>query len=194
MEWLENIVDKSLDKMAQEEVFMKRPDPNMPKEMIDKSIPKNDDWTGWKPVKSNIRDEELDSLELKIGRELPLSFRSFLKYKCFYDLFLQDRTIGLISNLPGRTIEGIEDVVLNGWDPYYLIELGYIYFANFEDYGLLCFDANCLEDGNEYPIVFFDHEDLTIAHPYANYFRDLLESDTERGNRFIEKLNKFYAQ
>lgn len=194
MEWLENIIDNSLEKMAREQILMSRPDPNMPKEMIDNSIPRENDWIGWRPIKSDISDQELDELEVKIGKELPHSFRHLLKYKYFYELEMEDRSFSLFGNLPGRTIRGLEDGILNSWDPDYLIELGYIYFADFHDYGLLCFDANCIEENNEYPIVFFDHEDLTTVHQYARNFQDLLESDQERGNRFIEKLNDFYAQ
>lgn len=194
MEWLENMIDKSLEKMAREAVLMSSPDPNMPKEMIDDTIDRDNDWKGWKPIKSDITDQELDLLEVKIGKELPYSFRHLLKYKYFYKLEMEDQSFSLFSNISGRTISSLEDKILNSWVPELLIELGYIYFADFQDYGLLCFDANSKEENNEYPVVFIDHEDLTTVHQYARNFRDLLESDLERGNRFIDKLNDFYAQ
>lgn len=193
MEWLENIVDESLRKMECEEVLMKRPDPNMPSQMINDKIPRADDWIGWKPIKSEVTDEELHSLESTIGIEFPKSFKYLLKYKHYYSLVLKDKAIHLISNIPERTLQGLELGLLENWYPKNLIELGYIYFAEFHDYGLLCFDSNFKEDDNEFPIVYFNQEDLSQAHPYAENFRDLLESEPDRSNKFIEKMNELYS-
>lgn len=193
VDWLEVLVDASLERMIKGKILMRHPDPNMPQEMIDPNIPKQDDWIGWRPISSNITDLELDDLELKIGKQLPQSFRHLLKYKCYYELKMEDRSFSLLNNLPGRTIIELEKGILKNFYPSCLIQLGYIYFADFHDFGLLCFDANSIEENHEYPVVYFDHEDLTTVHYYAKNLRDLLESDKERGNRFIEKLNTFYS-
>ena len=102
MEWLEKIVDETLDKMAREKVLMKNPDPYMPKEMIDSSIPSNNDWKGWKPIPSIFDDSDLNKLEKVLGIELPKSYRHFLMYKHFYELDIPDFAINFHTNLPDK--------------------------------------------------------------------------------------------
>ena len=74
--------------------------------------------------------------------------------------------------------------------PKLILGRGYIYFADFEDYGLLCFDTNAKVPDHEYPIVYMDHEDVNDIEPYAENFRALMEAHGERGNDFIDMLNE----
>jgi hypothetical protein len=85
-------------------------------------------------------------------------------------------------------------MIFTRFDPEPLIERGFIYFADFNDYGLLCFDTNDHVEDYDYRIVYIDREDLYEVHPYANNFRELLEADSEKGTRFIEKLNDYYRE
>lgn len=191
MEWLEHIIDNSFAEMAKDK-SMKMPG-KIPEEMLDLSIPASDDWRGWKPIKSIITDEDLNKLEKRLTLHLPLSYRHFLKYKHFFELSLPDYAIQFPSHLPDKNLYWFIDRVFQSWEPEYLIGRNYIYFADFNDYGLLCFDANEPRENNEYKIVFIDHEDLETVHEYATNFRELMESDSEAGNRFIERLNDFYS-
>lgn len=86
----------------------------------------------------------------------------------------------------------LRDLVFDSFEPELLIGRGYIYFADFHDYGLLCFDANEVRSDNEYPVVYIDHENLEEVHSYASNFYDLLTGDSERGNRFIDYLNELH--
>ncbi|WP_375563344.1 SMI1/KNR4 family protein [Bernardetia sp. OM2101] len=143
----------------------------------------------WKPVASSITDEELDELENKINKKLPKSYREFLKYKYFKEFMLEDYGIDFPSHLPNKTIDDIlerEEIFADEFMPN-----GFIYFADFSDWGFLCFDTNQNREENEYPIVMIDHEDTETIHLYAEDFKDLLESDEDRSNRFIEDLNDF---
>ena len=194
MEWLEKIIDDALDKMAKEEILMSRPDPNMPIEMFDPNIPSESDWKGWKPIPSVLDDSDLNKLEKMIGIELPLSYRHFLKHKHFYELEISDYAVNLHAHLPDKSLESFKELFFEYFDPGYLIEKGLIYFADFQDYGLLCFDSNIKRENNEYPIVFIDHEDLTTKHNYSNDFKELMTADRERGNRFIMELNEHYRK
>ena len=194
MEWLEKIIDDALDKMAKEEILMSRPDPNMPIEMFDPNIPSESDWKGWKPIPSVLDDSDLNKLEKMIGIELPLSYRHFLKHKHFYELEISDYAVNLHAHLPDKSLESFKELFFEYFDPGYLIEKGLIYFADFQDYGLLCFDSNIKRENNEYPIVFIDHEDLTTKHNYSNDFKELMTADRERGNRFIMELNEYYRK
>ena len=192
MNWLEDIVDKCLEDMSNEK-FLMMTCGKIPGEMLDTSIEPSDDWRGWKPIASIITDEDINLLEKKIKYALPLSYRHFLKYKHFIHLRIPDIEVNLPNHLPDKNLTEILELVFNCNVPELVIGKGFIYFADFSDYGLLCFDANETRENNEYPVVYIDHE-LGDVHLYANNFRDLLEADDEKGNRFIEKLNEYYRE
>jgi hypothetical protein len=191
MEWIYKVVDSALEKMAKTTISMMTP-AKLPVNMVDESIPKSDDWTGWKPTESIITDEDLTRLENKIGHNLPLSFREFLKYKHFVQLRLNNYAIGLFSHMPDKELSELKRKILEFHEPELLIDQGYIYFADFNDYGLLCFDTNNKRENFDWSVVYIDHDDLETIHEYAENFKDLIESDEEHGNRFIDKLNKMY--
>lgn len=189
MKWLYKIVDEVFIRMQKEEFAMSVENYHFPKEMIEKEAPINKKLKIWKPVASSITDEELYELENKINKKLPKSYREFLKYKFFNEFMLEDYGIEFPSHLPNKTIDDIlerEEIFEDEFMPK-----GYIYFADFSDWGFLCFDTNQSREDNEYPVVMIDHEDSENIHLYAENFRDLLESDQERSNRFIEYLNEF---
>lgn len=64
MEWISKVVDRALEKMAKTTISMMTP-AKLPVNMVDESIRKSDDWTGWKPTESIITDEDLNRLEKK---------------------------------------------------------------------------------------------------------------------------------
>jgi hypothetical protein len=187
-----DLIDSYLEEMRRREFLFKMPDPKMPKAMIDSSIPTDNDWVGWKPVASTVTDGDLDAFEKEIKYPLPQSFRTYLKYKHFYELSLPDLAVNLPRHVQGRTIAVLRDLVFDSFEPELLIGRRYIYFADFHDYGLLCFDANEVRSDNEYPVVYIDHENLEEVHSYASNFYDLLTGDSERGNRFIDYVNELY--
>ncbi|MDN5201972.1 SMI1/KNR4 family protein [Fulvivirgaceae bacterium BMA10] len=191
MDKTKSIVDRCLEDMAKNKILMMIPG-DIATEMIDNSIEPMDDWKGWKPIDSIIDDSDLDSLEEKIGYKLPPSYREFLKYKHFYNLRIPDRAVNFPNHKPDRRIGFLRELVFERMDPELIIGKGYIYFADFEDYGLLCFDTIHKNENNEYRIVYMDHEDLDDIHVYANSFIELLEADKETGNRFIDKLNAYH--
>lgn len=191
MEWLHKIIDDSLQEMSKTEISMMTP-ADIPEEMQDGSIKRMDDWSGWKPIRSIIENSDIDKVEKEIGFPLPSSYREFLKTKHFFGLRIPDRAVNLPGILPDKELSFLREFVFEMMEPEFIIGRGYIYFADFEDYGLLCFNTNEQAENNEYPIVFIDHEDLDDIHLYANNFKELLEADKERGNRFIEYLNDYY--
>ncbi|MEM8891147.1 MAG: SMI1/KNR4 family protein [Bacteroidota bacterium] len=193
MKWLEKIVDDSLKEISKTPISMMVLG-FIPEEMLDTSIKQSDDWRGWKAVESTISDEDINQFEEEIGYQLPTSFRYFLKYKYFFRLPIPDSAVILSENLPHKKLSTLKKLIYEYEEPELIIGRGYIYFASFEDIGPLCFDANEKKENNEYKIVFMDHEDLEDVHPYAANFKDLLESDDERGDRFMDYLNDFYAE
>ena len=65
-----------------------------------------------------------------------------------------------------------------------LVERNYLPFARYSDWGVQCFDANIQKDGNEYPIVTFDHEDDYDSPDTAN--NSFLEMFAE-GNAHLDE-------
>jgi hypothetical protein len=191
MEWLKKIVDRTLEEMKQEEIRMMMPG-DIPAEMLDSTIPPSDDWKGWKPINSIITDDDIDQFENDIGHKLPLSYRAYLQYKHFYWLRLPDIAVNLRANLPDKSLSDLRYLVFDTHEPELILGKNYIYFADFHDYGLLCFDANEPATDNEYKIVYMDHENLEDIHFYTNNFRSLLEGHSDYGNDFIDKLNEYY--
>lgn len=188
MNWLHQKMDEVFVRMQKEEFAMMVEDYHFPKEMIESEDPKNKSLKIWKPIASTITDEELNELENKIAKKLPKSYREFLKYKFFKEFMLEDYGIDFPSHLPNKTIADIlerNDIFEDDFMPK-----GLIYFADFSDWGMLCFDTNQEREDGEFPIVMIDHEDMETSHLYAENFRDLLESDEDRSNRFIEYLNE----
>ena len=161
----------------------------IPEAMLDPSIEPSNDWRGWKPIDSIITDDDLDRVETKIGYPLPQSYREFLKYKHFYELDTTDSAVNFPQHLPDKDLKFLISFAFDYMIPELIIHKGYIYFADFEDYGLLCFNTNEQRENNEYPIVYIDHDDLKEVHLYANNFMDLLEGDEGRGDRFVDYLN-----
>lgn len=195
MEWLEKIIDETLERMGKEEVYaMAAPSSHIPLEMLNTSIEGEDDWKVWKPIPTNLKIEDFKVLEKAIGFKLPESYKHFLSYKYFYELRLINHSIQFPTNLPDQRIESLKEFIIETTEGEKLLKKGYIYFANFNDYGFLCFNTNQTVKDNEYEIVFFDHEDIKIAHHYTENFKNLMESDENHGNRFIEKMNEYYEK
>ena len=191
LDWIKNIVDQSLLKMSSSSSPWAMMTPgHVPAEMIDNPKLVDAEYLKWKPIPSTITDEELNQFENKIGFKLPLSYRTFLQYKHFVKLYLPNRTINLPANMPSTRLKPLEDYIFNYYDPELIIGKGYIYFADFEDYALLCFDTNQKCADYEYPIVYIFHEELDDIQPYVASFRELITSDEEHGNRFIDYLNE----
>lgn len=188
MEWLHDIVDKSLKKMSEEEMLM-HVSSGIPSGMKDSSGKESNDWSTWKPINSIIEDVDIEKVEKEIGYSLPPSYKAFLQYKHFVELRIPDFLVHFPGNFPDKEITFLKEMVFEIMEPELIIDKGYIHFATFSDFGLLCFDTNKKVDDHEYNIVYIDHELLEETHLYATSFKELLLADEDRGNRFIEYLN-----
>ena len=145
------------------------------------------------PINSIIEDSDIEQLEKEIGCPLPKSYRAFLKYKHFFEIRIPDSAVKLPSILPDKNLTFLRELVFEMMEPEFIIGRGYIYFADFDDDGILCFNANEKSEDNEYPIVYIDHENTDDIHLYANKFKELMEANEERGNRFIDYLNDIHS-
>jgi len=162
-----------------EKGILTRPDPRMPQEMIDETKGKKEDWTHWRAIKSTVTENDLLSLENEVGLRLPLSYKEFLKYKHFYSV----HSINGFEPFEHIIYHWKETLQKKWFHPElkeYLLDQGFIWFGNHEDWGFLCFDANKSALENEYPIILIDHETIEAHQPRYKNFLGCLEENTFR--------------
>jgi len=125
--------------------------------MRDPNIPARNDWIGWKPIPSTVTDVDLDQLETTVGATFPPAYRSFLKYRHFYDL----------TEVGVRFFPHPVDTWRSTLDNEYLIEpkerilgIGLIPFGSeaMMDAGPVCLDTRNISPPGDASVVFWDHE------------------------------------
>lgn len=139
---------------------------------------KTEGWKKWFPINSTVTDAELEDLEIQLNFHLPKSYKTFLKYKHFYELYLS------VARFSGHEIRHwrphLLDMFFSTYPKKNLIDKGYIPFANWSDWGVLCFDTNKSIEENEYPIILWDHEYGDKYEPFSkNFLSLLLKLDSE---------------
>ena len=166
--YLKKWVDKGLNKLpGQIEV-----------EMSDPNQDKKEEWRIWFPIDSKVSDNEIDEIERKIGHKLPNDFKTFLKHKHFYNLHISD--VSFCGHPINSWGEKFTKMIFDSYPTEYLIEKGYIPFADWSDWGLLCFDTNRSKENNNYPIVLWDHEvEDEVQEQFMDFYELMLCIDKE---------------
>ena len=150
-------IDKSLQNLKVADLMF-LPHSNMPKEMVDLNVNQKEDWIPWKPILSKVSEKDILEIESKIGIKYPKIYKDFLKYKHFYDL----ENVAEITFFKHCVRDWKNDLLeqyFESWEPDELIKKGFIPFADYSDWGIVCFDTNRMKN-NDCPIVMFDHETL----------------------------------
>ena len=157
---------------------------NVPIEMKDGT--KNEDgWITWKPIKSTVTNSEIIQLEVMTNCNFPISFIEFLKYKHFYGLYLAAFPMIRFYNHPIKNwLKKYVQMYSYDWVREDLISNKIIPFADYGDYGFLCFDAREKYPNNEYPILMVDHELVGDIDSYEMFNSSFMEMVKER---LIEK-------
>ncbi|WP_298425701.1 SMI1/KNR4 family protein [uncultured Kordia sp.] len=164
---MEEIINKYLNEIVSLEINSKPGD--VETEMLDSSADNNKEWKNWLPIQSTVTDSELSELENEIGHRLPDSYKKFLKIKHFYELYIAE--CSFCSHPINTWRAKLMEMIFDG----YPIETGRIPFANWSDWGLLCFDTTAKCENNDYPIVLWDHEVYDqFEFQYSN-FENMLE-------------------
>jgi hypothetical protein len=112
---------------------------------------------------------------------LPKDYTTLLQHKHFYDLHIFEASF---FKLPVNSWEkDLSDMILNAYPPEFLIGRGLIPFADWLDWGLLCFDTTkeCVD--NNYSIFLWDHESPFETEKFANNFYELLVKLNEEENK-----------
>lgn len=156
-------VDNGLNSLPQKiELKMTNPDEE----------PNEEGWQKWYPIDSTITDTEIEELETQLNFQLPSSYKTYLKYKHFYELYISE------ARFSGQEIKGwrryLVDMAFDGYPRELLIDKGYIPFADWSDWGVLCFDTNQPNSDFEYPVVLWDHERCDTFESYSENFTKLL--------------------
>ena len=157
-EYLKELTDLQLNKLPTKIVT----------EMADPNQDENEEWRIWNPVKSQVTDIEIEEFESRLGHKLPKSYIKFLKYKHFYELQISE--CSFCEHPLGIWRASLSEMIFNEYPRELLLDKGKIPFANWSDWGLLCFDTNNKHTNNEYPIVLWDHEMFDEFEPkYINF-------------------------
>ncbi len=168
---IENIIDKHLQKWI-DNGLNRLPDATAP-EMAKPDEPIDEEgWQTWYPINSTISDTEIEELEEQLKIKLPTQYKSFLKYKHFYELYIYQ------ARFSGQEIRTwrrhLIDMAFDGYPREFLFDKGYLPFADWSDWGLLCFNTNNPSTDNEYPIVLWDHERWEEFEEFSSDFNSLL--------------------
>lgn len=165
-----SIIDAHL-KIVVENEFNKYPG-EIAAEMTDPAYASQDGWGTWFPIDSTVTARDIESFEVQLGHKLPEDYKTFLRHKHFYELHISEASF--CSHPVHTWLEHQHKMIFHGWPTEELIERGYIPFADWSDWGLLCFNVNSHFEENDYSIVLWDHDDRDEVKKVAYNFKDLL--------------------
>ncbi|GEP90002.1 SMI1 / KNR4 family (SUKH-1) [Chitinophaga terrae (ex Kim and Jung 2007)] len=151
---IKNIIDTHLNKWVEDELN-KLPieiDPAMAGPVNED----DDDWNTWLPIPSTVTDAEIEDFEKQLGHKLPGDYKTFLKHRHFYELQIGE--VSFCSHPVNTWRADLAEKIFEGYPTKYLLDKGYIPFADWSDWGLLCFDTNRNQQDHNYPVVLWDHE------------------------------------
>ena len=115
-----------------------------------------DDWKYWRAINSTVTDQDIEEMQRLLGVRISKQYQELLRHKHFIEL-----QIGEVSIFP-HPVEGwksrITKAVFGGYPKELLIEKGYLPFADYSDWGLLCFRVTEQNADGEYPVYRWDHE------------------------------------
>jgi len=138
----------------------------VPDYMVDHTKHTNtSDWCHWKPLKAEISEADFENYEKQTGIKLPASYKTFLGYKFFIDLNFGHEVI-FFKHTKNWINENLESI--NQWGTEFTTDKGLLPFADYSDWGLICFDANIPYEENEYNICYIDHEDMDTPKEYVH--------------------------
>jgi hypothetical protein len=165
------IIDKYLQKWVELDLN-KLPYKKIEKEMADPSENPLSEWKTWFPIDSKVNDLEIIDLENQIGFNLPKAYKDFLKHKHFYELQIYQASF--CSHPINIWRSSLTEMTYNGCPREYFLDKGYMPFANWSDWGLLCFNTNEKVIDHSYPIMIWDHERFDEFELQSDDFEQLI--------------------
>ena len=175
-EIIKDIIDSHLKKWG--DLQMNKLPGHIEAEMADPDQDKSEEWRTWTPIDSKVTDKEIQDFEEQIGHRLPDTYKVFLKHKHFYDLQISE--VSFCSHPVNIWRSKQVDRIFDGYPREFLINKGYLPFADWSDWGLLCFDTTRHKGDYNYPIVLWDHEIADdVKDEYDDFLSMLVKVDME---------------
>ncbi|MBP2618333.1 SMI1/KNR4 family protein [Chryseobacterium jejuense] len=163
---IKEIVDRTLDFWVENELNQLPCD--IEKEMLAPDQP-DDEWKFWLPVTSTVTDAQLKEFEKETGFVFPEDFKIFLKHKHFYELQISEVSFCSLPVSSWRA--SLREMMFETYPRELLFNKGYVPFAVYSDWGLLCFDTH-----NNNAVVLWDHEyEDSFEYQYPNFYELLTE-------------------
>ncbi|MCL9806828.1 SMI1/KNR4 family protein [Flavobacterium amniphilum] len=140
-----------------------------------------EEYQTWLPIESKITDIEIEEFETQLGYKLPVDYKIFLKHKHFYELQISE--VSFCSHPINIWRAKQTEMIFDGYPTEFLIEKGFIPFAGWSDWGLLCFDANRNKEDHNYPIVLWDYEMAEdVQDEYKDFYDLMTNIDANKNN------------
>lgn len=170
----------------------------VPIEMRDGPV-NEDGWVLWKPIKSNVSDEELMEIEEQYGFKFPPYFALYLKaYYQLLDQVFSNKYDGQLVMMPccpsDQPLTQLKELI-EAWNP--LVKSGYIPFAQWGDgWGPICLDMqNPTSEGNDFAVIWFDHEQIIpLAEEGCKQRENIVRFSQPLYRSFKEFFYDIYAQ
>ena len=176
---IKNIIDTYLKKWV--DIKLNKLPIQIEPEMSDPTQDKSEEWRIWFPIESKVTDAEILEIESRIGYKLPDDYKTFLKHKHFYELHISE--VSFCRHPVNVWRAKLTEMIFDGYPTEYLIEKGYIPFADWSDWGLICFDTNRNQSDKNYPIVLWDHEMADeVQDQYKDFYDLITKLDEEEKN------------
>ncbi|MGL6127009.1 SMI1/KNR4 family protein [Chryseobacterium artocarpi] len=163
---IEEIIDRTLNFWVENELN------KLPCDIEEEMLAPNqtdDEWKTWLPVKSTVTDSELEIFEAETGFIFPEDFKIFLKHKHFYELQISE--VSFCSHPINLWRASLREMMFETYPREFLFDKGYVPFATYSDWGLLCFDTH-----KNNAIVLWDHEIAdSFEYKHKNFYELLTE-------------------
>ena len=129
----------------------------------------------WKAIDNRISDEDIADFEGKLNIVLPLSYKTYLKYKHFYemfwdlDVFLYPKPVHSWSKILIDNNEEMQEEILDN---------GYFAIGRYSDYGVIALKLTDNEN-KEGEVVLFDYETPekeVLAPNFVEFLNQILQN------------------
>lgn len=162
------IIDTHLNKWIQAGIN-RRPGAVEP-DMASPGQDPTEEWRTWFPIPSRVTHQDIADFEEQIGHRIPEDYKILLQHKHYYDLLIAEASFA--AHPVNRWRYFHSSMIFDGYPREFLIDKGLLPFANYSDWGLLCFDTNRNQVDANYPVVLWDHE---RAHGFQDYAPDFYQ-------------------
>ena len=141
---------------------------DVPAAMKDGASEAGDPFVKWKPIPSQVTEENIQQLEKLMKHPLPVSYKTLLQYQHFVEMTVGEEEVSFFRNLPNNWLNELRETIVDYDEFGGLLDRHLLPIADFGEDGVVCFDANAPAPDFEYPLVRLDFGDeFKKVHPLA---------------------------